>query len=176
MLCENCKKRNATVHFTEIVNDKVTELHLCQDCAKDKGFGQSAVQPNFSLAELLAGLINQEGREKKDVKKKTDESHCPRCGMTFTQFKKAGKIGCGECYTVFKKNLHPIIKKIHSHVQHIGKAPVPVVGKLKARQKISDLKQQLDEAVKNENYEYAAKIRDDIKTLEQAGKGEPDTK
>src|SRR3989338_1987324 len=106
MLCEVCGKKEATVHLTEVVNDKITKLHLCENCAKEKG---SEMEEHFGLNDLLAGLADLGTT----VEPKHAESiKCPKCGFTYQDFSRVGRFGCGECYEAFKKHIAPLLKRI----------------------------------------------------------------
>lgn len=161
MLCDICGKNEATVHLTEIINNEVTKLHLCESCAKEKAY---EMEEHFGLAELLGGLADF------GVKLEADEVSrlkCSNCGFSYMDFKKIGRLGCGECYEAFKKNLTPLLKRIHGSDQHYGKAPIRAQKVIKVRDDIQDLKARLQKAVQMEEFEEAAKLRDQIKDLEK---------
>ncbi|MEA3306151.1 MAG: UvrB/UvrC motif-containing protein [Candidatus Omnitrophota bacterium] len=162
MLCDICGKNEATVHFTEIINDRITKLHLCEGCAKHKG---EEMEEHFGLADLLAGLADL-GAPVEAVKDK--KLKCPSCGLTYSDFKKIGKMGCGRCYDTFKIYLVPLLKRIHGSDTHAGKAPRKK-RKTEKRKKTSaeELKRQLKRAVELEEFEEAARLRDEIKKYEQ---------
>ncbi|MCD4782044.1 MAG: UvrB/UvrC motif-containing protein [Candidatus Omnitrophica bacterium] len=165
MLCDICAKKKATVHLTEIVDDQMTEMHLCEDCAKEKSV---QMEQQFGLADLLAGLTDF-GKHVKNHKK--DELKCHHCGMTYDEFRKLGRLGCSECYETFKDNLSSLLKKIHGANNHLGKAPCKLTAQ--ARKKIDslqDFKTQLLKAIQLENFEKAAELRDKIRELESKGK------
>lgn len=165
MLCDICGKNPATVHLTEIVDDKMTELHLCEECAQKKGV---QMESHFGLAELLAGLADmgeQFTKTKKEVKLK-----CPRCGLTYEDFKKVGRLGCGKCYSVFKEVLLPLLKRIHGSTQHYGKSPKKVVKAVKAKTELQELREKLQKAIQLEEFEEAARLRDRIRETEKKKK------
>lgn len=166
MLCDICGKNPATVHLTEIVDDKMTELHLCEECAQKKG---AQMESHFGLADLLAGLAevgDQFSKTKKEVKIK-----CQRCGLTYEDFKKIGRLGCGECYNAFRDALLPLLKRIHGSTQHYGKSPRKVTKVSKAvrvtRNELQELKDKLQKAIQLEEFEEAARLRDRIRELEK---------
>jgi protein arginine kinase activator len=164
MKCEVCGKREATVHLTEVINDKMTKLHLCEQCAKTKS---EEMQSHFGLTDLLSGLMDfgpsaAEGRIKKGVRVK-----CPVCGMTYYDFQKTGRLGCGKCYDVFAKNLSDLLRKIHGSDKHVGKMPFMGKEVVKEQQDIQRLKNELNELVQAEEFEKAALLRDRIKELEE---------
>ncbi len=165
MTCQVCGKKTATVHLTEIINDQMTELHLCESCAKEKGIAGLG-QP-FGLQDLLAGLVDfgaPVSEEKKEV------LQCPNCKMTYEDFRRLGRLGCSQCYEVFQASLEPLLKKIHGATQHIGKGPVSGGDELKSKKKLQDLHLRLQKAIQTEAFEEAAKIRDEIKKFEKTKK------
>lgn len=160
MTCDNCGKRQATVHYTEIRNDEMTEMHLCEECARKK---EVDFKPHFSLADLLAGLGDF---EEAAVPLQIRKEKCPVCGMTMADFKKFGRLGCGGCYTAFQDSLAPLLKRIHGRTNHTGKI-VGVTEKKASRTTLEKLKAALQEAISKEEFEEAAGIRDKIKELEK---------
>jgi len=164
MLCDACGKNPATVHLTEIIDEQMNELHLCEDCARNKS---AAMEQQFGLSDLLAGMADFEKPSSKEEEAVTVK--CPSCGLTYADFKKIGRLGCGECYNVFRKYLAPLLKRIHGSNQHIGKNPAKakVASKLyKKKTGLLELKNQLQEAIQREAFEEAARLRDQIKAME----------
>lgn len=161
MLCDICGKNQATVHLTEIVNEEMNELHLCEQCAQAKS---QEMEQQFGLSDLLAGMVQP---EKTPVEKDAAVLKCPNCKMTYADFKKIGRLGCGECYVTFKKYLGPLLKRIHGSSQHIGKSPSKVTRVLKEKIDLQELRLKLQKAIENEAFEEAAKIRDQIKDFEK---------
>lgn len=163
MLCDICKKNKAVVHYTEVINDKIKKLNLCEECAISKGI---SVQPPFSIGELLSGLTPSAIDPSLLEKQMT----CPGCGMSFSDFKEGGRLGCAQCYDAFSKALIPLIGSIHKSTRHIGKIPSTAKEAIGVASKIRELELKLQEAVKKEEFELAAKLRDEIKMLEKKGK------
>ncbi|MBA2123837.1 hypothetical protein B9J78_02710 [bacterium Unc6] len=162
MFCQVCGKKTATVHVTEIINDKPKEQHLCQNCAAKKNITSEA------LATLLAGLLDI---EKTFEKKEGVLIKCQICHLTQEDFRKKGMLGCSKCYETFQKILSPLLKKIHGADQHRGKAPSGgVVPTQTIENQIAMLKERLETAIQTEQFEEAARIRDEIKTLTQSVK------
>jgi len=160
MLCDECGKREATFHYTEIINGVTTELHLCELCAKKRGFTLPAA---FSLADLLGGLVEPE-----QISSLETELICKNCGFTYSNFKNIGFLGCSQCYSSFHKMLEPLLKKIHGASKHVGKFPGR--RKKEKREKSSELqllREKLKDAVAREKFEEAAKLRDKIKEIEK---------
>lgn len=161
MLCDICNKNPATVHLTEIIDEQMNELHLCEECARKKS---AQMEQHFGLSDLLAGLAEF---EKPSEEKETIASKCLNCGLTYKDFKKIGRLGCGECYVAFRKFLAPLLKRIHGSSFHSGKCPVAVTKTTKKRTDLQELRCRLQKAIEMEAYEEAAKIRDQIKELQE---------
>ncbi|RDV84749.1 UvrB/UvrC motif-containing protein [Ammonifex thiophilus] len=173
MLCERCHKRPATVHYTEIVNNQKKELHLCEECAREMGvsFG---FPPQFPFHSLLSGLFFPAGEEVEAER----EVRCPRCGLTEREFAARGLLGCPQCYSALRPAVEQVLRRVHGVARHTGKAPrrqKEVVGKLT---EIERLRRELAEAVRREEYERAAELRDRIRELEKntGGKAENGSK
>ncbi len=166
MICEICKQTQATVHLTEIVNDQMTELHLCESCANQKG---SQVESHFGLADMLSGLVDY-GKAQEPEAGGAPAKACANCGMTYDDFRKVGRLGCSECYTTFKRSLGGLLKRIHGAPLHMGKAPVRLSKPPKAKAELLDLKKKLEHAIEHEAFEEAAGLRDQIRRLEQGEK------
>ena len=158
--CPDCKKK-PTIHLTEIIDGKMTEMHLCDECPKLKEI-QSEKQ--FGIADLLAGLADF-GKSVKTEEKVSIK--CENCGMSYDEFRKFGRLGCGECYSAFRSYLSTLLKKIHGANQHLGKSPVSTPASQK--QKIAglqELKQKLLQAIEDEDFEHAAVLRDQIRSID----------
>lgn len=166
MVCDICGKKEATVHLTEIINDKVTKLHLCEECAREKG---EEMEGHFGLADLLAGLADLGVQPEEATAIKTK---CPSCGFTFQDFRKIGRLGCPKCYDTFKDNLAPLLRQIHGSDRHIGKIPQVMVKRaapktaVKKTEDLRELKMKLEKAIQLEEFEKAAKLRDEIREIE----------
>ena len=164
MKCHFCDKE-ATVHLTEIINNQMVELHLCEEHAAEKGAESGQT---FSVSDFLSGFADFFSDTQ--MMKETAQKTCPTCGMSFEDFSKSGRLGCGNCYESFKASLLPLIKKVQRSTQHVGKTPLLTDKSGKIRVKIQQLQNQLRQAVEREDYEEAAKIRDEIKKRENPSK------
>jgi protein arginine kinase activator len=163
MKCDICGKKEATIHVTEIVNGEVKELHICDACAQSKGMIKN--NKNFGLADFLAGLTDF-GITPKDTQELEDfDLRCPRCGLSFEDFKKIGRLGCGECYEAFKNGLAPLLRKIHGSNRHTGALSKETENENKVLKTdaSNDLEVKLQTAIKNEEFEEAARLRDLIR-------------
>lgn len=168
MVCDICAVNPATVHLTEIVDEQMTELHLCEECAKTKSMD---MEQQFGLADLLAGLsdVSKTLVEDKEIIK----LKCPNCGISYEDFRKMGRLGCSECYNSFRKYLAPLLKRIHGSSKHYGKIPLAIILPAQAKPELAELKAKLEKAIQDEEFEEAARIRDVLKELE---KKEPEGK
>ena len=161
MLCELCKQSQATVHLTEIINDQMSELHLCEACANQKG---AQVESHFGLADLLSGLADY-GKESEPEEVSTKA--CASCGMTYDDFRKVGRLGCADCYATFKRSLGSLLKRIHGSPIHVGKSPARLLKPAKiAKSELLELKRKLEKAIVDEAFEEAARLRDQIRRVE----------
>src|SRR3989344_1211706 len=161
MLCDICGKFEATVHLTEIVNEEVTKLHLCEGCAREKG---AEMEEHFGLSDLLAGLSDIGAQLEPEV---VEAVKCPACGFTYQNFRKVGRLGCGACYEAFKKQLGPLLRRIHGADRHVGKVPLTVGKTVKDTRDLQELKVRMEKAIQAEEFEEAARLRDKIREFEK---------
>ena len=120
MLCQICGKNPATVHFTEIHDNKMSEIHVCERCAEEKGLQTSAKKHKFEIADLLAGMVDGMTTTEEE---RVGHVQCPRCGLLYSGFKETGRLGCAECYAAFQFQLRPLLRRIHGDTRHRGKVP-----------------------------------------------------
>jgi len=164
MLCQICNKRTATIHLTEISEGVRTEMHICEQCAAEQGI---AAQSQVSINELLSNLLAVQPADEEIFGPQDQESVCPSCGFTLAQLRKDGMLGCPHDYEVFESALLPLIERAHNGgTTHCGKVPSRTPQPAKKLVQLTDLRRQLDAAVKAEDYERAAKLRDEIKHME----------
>jgi protein arginine kinase activator len=164
MQCQVCQKKEATIHLTEITDGVRSEMHLCEQCAQEEGI---AVKSQLSLNELLSGLLATQPSDDELSADTGQELSCPHCGFTLAQFTKEAVLGCPYDYEVFEKALLPLIEKAHDgKTVHRGKVPSKMPKDTKKQIKLTALRQQLEAAVQSEDYELAAKLRDEINQLE----------
>ena len=167
MKCEACQKSEAVVHLTDVSNNQKREIHLCEDCAKEKGVTiKSHMNKDPNFPEFLTQLVESQTdapSEEKDIR-------CPECGITYRKFRSSGKFGCPNDYTVFRKGLLNLLEKIHQKVQHVGKIPSRVGTHLANEKELNQLREELTRAIESEAYEKAAEIRDRIYGLEKREK------
>ncbi|WP_214483883.1 UvrB/UvrC motif-containing protein [Bacillus sp. SM2101] len=173
MICQECNKRPATLHFTKIINGEKAETHVCEHCAQEKGeMFMLANNQGFSINNLIAGLLNMEPslqEKQRNSFHQNEVIQCEKCKMTYTQFLNIGKFGCSECYKTFKNHLTPILKRFHSgNTIHSGKIPTRIGGNIHLRKQIEQYKQTLQEYIVSEEFEKAAEVRDKVRALERS--------
>lgn len=183
MKCQNCGKNEANVRYTQIVNGNKIEMNLCENCARELGIDRSL---HFDMAMDIPSFFGNFFHEYDDFnllpsfQTKVQES-CDHCGMTYNDFVNTGRLGCIHCYDIFSDRLDPILKNIQGSNRHIGrkgkvldssivenmeKQKEKVEKQNKEVNKIETLKRELKQAIKEEKYEDAAKLRDEINGLE----------
>lgn len=157
MLCSKCHKNEASVYYKQNINGEVREYALCPECAKEingESFG------GLDAFNLFGSLFSGGTQYPKISRKR-----CNLCNSTFEDIRNSGKVGCAHCYETFHDELEGMIQNIHGNVKHIGRAPGELGEKRKEENLKNTLREQLAEAIANEEYEKAAMIRDKIKEM-----------
>lgn len=169
MTCQDCKNKDAEVHLTQIINNKKMEWNLCRDCAEKRGFHSPFEQVPFPLAEIVSGMVGNKVTvsKDKDGKKNVPSKKCPSCGMTFEDFGKVGRLGCGQCYRTFRTELSDLLRKIHGSHEHRGSVPSGQAETVSVKpfKEEKQLRDELKKAIESEDFEKAASLRDRIKKL-----------
>jgi len=160
--CQDCGKAPATLRIKRVASGEETEVRLCVACARARGIespqaGQPGADP---VALLFKNLEEMQG----------GTGTCPGCGLTYSAFRESGRLGCAACYETFEKELRPLIRRVHGEVRHVGKVPARDGSVQDAAARLRRLNEDLDRAIRAEEYERAAELRDLIQTLE-AGSG-----
>ncbi len=168
MICNICGSQEATIHLTEIVNSQMMEIHLCETCAQEKG---TDFKTHFGLGDLIGGLAGADPEAKPG--KTLPSAKCPECGLTYDDFGKNGRLGCAGCYTAFSKFLLPLIKRVQRSTTHVGKRPGNVSKNVSHAHDLRVLQDRLRKTVQMEEFENAAKIRDEIRQIEEKMKKSP---
>lgn len=165
MKCENCKQNEATFFYEERINGQKRQLHLCADCAA-KLQVDTPVSPFGKMGQgLFEGLFGFSGAALDKAASKT----CEGCGATWQQLRAAGKAFCPSCYLTFRRELEPTLRSLHGNVTHVGRAPAEQKAKTEKRDRLAALRAALEQAIKEENFENAATLRDEIRALEKKG-------
>lgn len=176
MLCEKCKKKDATVFYEETINGKTRSYSLCGECAtamKQSGelsLGDDLGENLFgashfgTLSDNLFGSLFGLPEITRTTRKL-----CPLCHSSFEDLRRSGKAGCPSCYHTFAAELESTIRSIHGNVKHIGRSPAKVNEQKTEKSRLEELRESLAHAISEENFEYAATLRDEIRTLETEG-------
>lgn len=192
MLCENCGKREANVMYTQIINGDKKEMHLCEECSEKLGIGNMDFKMPISFSSFLGDFFDEfENDTLLPELNPIKELRCDSCGMTFENFMNTGKFGCSNCYNIFESKIDPILKNIHGANRHVGRlgkigpaSNIQEQEEKKENNKIEEtekeepkvanevseedkLREELRKAIKEERYEDAAKLRDEIKNLKE---------
>lgn len=157
MLCSKCGKNPASVFYKQIINGSVKEAALCAECASAMNIGVGKASLGFS-SDLISGLFGD------DVSRGVRKV-CPLCGASYADIAHSGKVGCTKCYETFRSELMPKIAGIHCRSRHVERAPAEYKAKIEEKNRIGELEKRLSDAVKNEEYEKAAEIRDELRRL-----------
>lgn len=171
MLCDNCGKNEANVMYSENINGIKKELHLCRECSEKLGINKMKFSIPMDFSSFIEDFLEDfSTTEQNLLMQEIKTMYCDQCGYTYDDIINTGKLGCGNCYNVFDERLEPIIKRIQGTNKHIGR-----IGKISNKEKIENeniknkddkldkLQKELKQAIKEERYEDAAKIRDEIK-------------
>ena len=158
--CQRCGKRPATTTFTQTVNGQTTQLALCPDCVAELGYSSLT---GLDLSQLFGTLL---GGGFPHVAPR-DTKRCEGCGCSFEEITRTGKVGCAQCYTTFYDWLLPNLERIHGKVKHEGKLSATAAPRERTVREIQSLKRKLTQAVEQQAFEEAAKLRDQIAALEE---------
>ncbi|MDR2752866.1 MAG: UvrB/UvrC motif-containing protein [Oscillospiraceae bacterium] len=168
MQCQQCKQREATTHIQRVVNGQAEEFHLCAACARESGLiNEFAAPPFFNLSDLFSGFLGSSLRQAPAAL--APAQRCGFCGSTLHEITQSGRVGCAACYNTFREVLEPTLARIHGALEHAGKTPAadPAVHARKQKeQALAALREQIAQAVQSEDYEEAARLRDEIRRLE----------
>jgi protein arginine kinase activator len=164
MSCDQCREREAVIHLTQIVNEQVTTLHLCERCAAEKGVESPGAVAKTPLGSFLAAM--GKGLPEPATTPRTGDT-CPRCGGSLQDFRESGRLGCPECYHSFELPLRDLLRRLHGSTHHVGeryaeRGPETV----RIPERASELREQLRLAVETENFELAAELRDRLRVVE----------
>jgi len=163
MQCQNCQNRPAAIQLTQIVNNSVTTVHLCEQCAAEKGIETPASVAKYPLSDFLAsmgqGAIGQ-------LPPGDDQRQCTFCQASLQDFREVGRLGCPECYESFRVQLRDLLRRLHGSSQHVGEQYGTSSDMRRDQSSLRDLRKQLQKAIEAEQFELAAELRDQIRILE----------
>ena len=168
MLCSECGKNQATVHSVNYIKGVKSEMHLCAECAKkhpelNLNFANMGLSA-FGAQDMFKKFFDF-GFEEMPLMGLNVQSTCKTCGESLADFQQSGLLGCPDCYEAFSDRIIPVLQRAHGNTQHVGEAPAGVDEQAEKRKKLYDLQEQLAKAVREENFEQAAKLRDEINHL-----------
>lgn len=171
MICQQCQKNPATVHTTELEptaqgNYSYAERHLCELCASQLDLPHAP--PSKKSAQDIWKLLQLSANQ---ARKRAGPA-CPQCGMTLEEFRKKGRLGCANDYVVFGEHLSDLLERIHGAREHRGRSPAgaPEDNTRREREeRIQHLRAELENAIRQEAYESAARLRDELKAIEERG-------
>lgn len=161
MLCDSCKERDAVVHLTQIGESAMTQLHLCEKCAAERGVETTIAMPKSPIGDFLQA-VQQQG-----VTPRGDALRCDFCGASMKDFRATGRLGCARCYAAFEGSLRELLRRVHGSSRHTGEqyAP-PAPAEFEKKTELEMLRDRLRRAIETEQFETAAEIRDRIRVLE----------
>ena len=173
MLCENCNKNEANVKYTQIINGEKKEMFLCESCAKKLGINNMNFDMPINLSNFFGDFLGEyEETPFAHQLLGTNELKCKDCNMTYEEFKNTGKMGCANCYETFSNKIDPLLKRLHGSTKYVGrksnskKEEIITSKKGDNVEELESLKEKITTLIKEEKYEEAAKVRDEIKKLE----------
>lgn len=160
-VCELCKKRMATIHLTDIHNNVKRELHICESCAEEKGL---LFKSHLAIQQLIGDTDTPRAKERETE----PQPACESCGITWAEFRRKGRLGCPQDYSIFRSSLLSLLGDIHApDVRHTGKSPSENENQRELRRELMHCQQDLRRAIESEDYEKAAHLRDQLATLRQ---------
>lgn len=164
MKCDSCEAK-ATVFYTQVTDGKLKKIVLCETCAQDQG----VTDPNGLL--MPEQVMNPELIEEVEVSSDVYDPDlaCPTCEFTLDHLQKVGRLGCPDCYDIFSGAIADRLGSLHKAVSHVGIVPKGLAGKHALRTQLVELDEKLAEAIEKEDYEKAAKVRDELEKLKTSG-------
>jgi protein arginine kinase activator len=168
MKCQICREREATIHYIEIVENQKTSQWICSECAEKEGVAVTEVTKlehgslDAVLGDMLSSAPGEKGKEKA-----APQPVCEACGYEYRRLQQKGRLGCPACYSAFRQQLVPLLRRYHHDLQHLGKSPRSVGPRAAMRKNLTQLKRLLEQAIAQEAYEEAASIRDEIREVEK---------
>jgi protein arginine kinase activator len=161
MKCQNCDAE-ATIFFKEVVDGQLNEIRLCESCAAEKGFHLAVEQNKLTIANQFIWMAENLYPESAA---KVGAVQCPSCGIRYSQFARTGRLGCADCYGAFEAQMKQILRRVHGATRHKGRGPRGADGPTARLRDLSRLREELNRAVEREEFELAAKLRDQIRQM-----------
>jgi len=170
MLCDDCRDKEAEVHLTSIEADEMRSLHLCVSCAAGRGISAEDTKTDTEATPPLVDFLAQLGSSGHRTPVPDSSEPCPFCGTSATDFRKAGRVGCSQCYVHFESQLRGLLRRIHGSSHHAGKLYLSEASDITDRLgQISSMRRRLKRAIETEDFEAAAELRDRIHEMEVQG-------
>jgi protein arginine kinase activator len=164
MLCEKCHKREVVVKFTQVIGSEKKTVNLCKQCAEEQGLNNPLLDISKVFGKIIVAILSDHLASKSTQETDTTDSNvCDVCGLSWADFEKTGRLGCPRCYDVHIDHLNHLLRRLHGNNRHIGKSSRRVDDK---QESLDALKKRLDKAIKTEDYETAAELRDSIRLIE----------
>lgn len=163
MLCQKCHKNLATVRYAEVVDGQVTDQHLCADCLAKH---QLNAATGFELAGPAPGLHRPSGERVIRESMKPQPS-CSACGVTMDSITEKAQVGCPACFEQFGGQIESMLEGMHWALQHKGKSGKLDDTRVRLRADLQAKRALLRSVLRAENYEEAARLRDEIRSLEE---------
>jgi protein arginine kinase activator len=163
MKCLNCDAE-ATIFFKEVVDGQLHEIRLCEACAAEKGFHLAVEQNKLTIANQFIWMAENLYPESAA---KVGAVQCPSCGIRYSQFARTGRLGCADCYGAFETQLKQILRRVHGATRHHGRAPRGADASTLRQRDLGRLREELNRAVEREEFELAARLRDQIRQMEE---------
>jgi len=161
MLCDQCHEQDAVLNLTQLVENAVTQLHLCEKCAAARGIETTVSMPKHPLGDFLQAVQQQA------LEVPGDAVRCAYCGTSLRDFRASGRLGCAQCYGAFEQSLRDLLRRVHGSAKHVGRRyDVPNPTLLERDASLGELRERLQQAIRSEEFETAAALRDQIRTLE----------
>lgn len=172
MKCQRCNQNEANTHITKIINGVKTEVYLCNHCAeKSQEMVDFKMGFDHDVENFFSGFLGGTYLGSAQKKSMGQQKRCEDCGMGIDELMKKGRPGCSSCYKTFADVLMRPLKQIHGANRHIGKLPQRAGEGLRKASEIEKLNSKLNKAVMEQNFEYAAELRDKIKELKNSQEG-----
>ena len=175
MMCQNCGKNEVTFRYTQVINGVKKEFNLCDNCARELGLKDMSFSMPINFSSFFSDFFNDNTSMFPSIMG-AQTLQCKTCGTTFDDFINSGEFGCGNCYDLFEDRISPILKNLQGANRHVGRGYREIetkncnsarkVAPKKEESKLDKLQKDLQKAIKDERYEDAAKIRDEIKKLD----------
>jgi protein arginine kinase activator len=169
MKCHICGKNEASIHYLEIVDGHKSSQWICTECAEREGISPPTVEPlsHGGLEAFLGGMLSTAAAEPRAREPQQEGPTCDVCGYPYSQFREKWLLGCPACYSAFRQELLPVLRRYHGDVRHVGKVPLSRGPQAALRREVARLKSLLQQAIDQESYEEAARLRDAIRDKER---------